>query len=219
LKVAFGNEVGLIAKALQIDSHKLMDIFFQDTKLNISKAYLRPGFAFGGSCLPKDLRALNFLSRNLDLSLPVLNHVLDSNRMIVERGASWLLAQSKRRIAFLGISFKSGTDDVRESPFVDLIERVLGKGCQVRIFDPNVQLARLVGANKDYLTRVLPHITELMVSDIEEAIDWAEVIVVTTPNPAFAAGLRAVRPEQTVLDFARLDLADNSRAKPQGFLW
>ena len=219
LKVAFGNEVGVLAKALNINSHEVMDIFFEDRRLNISTAYLRPGFAFGGSCLPKDLRALTYLARKLDLSLPVLNHILDSNRMLVERGTESILSQSKKRIAILGISFKSGTDDMRESPFVELAERLIGKGCQIRIYDPNVQLARLVGTNKEFLTRVLPHIADLMVPNVSDAIEWADVIVVSTPEPAYKAGLLVARADQIVLDFANLKLPEGIPAKPQGFLW
>jgi GDP-mannose 6-dehydrogenase len=219
LKVAFGNEIGLLASTLEIDSQEVMNIFFQDKRLNISAAYLLPGFAFGGSCLPKDLRALTYLGRKLDLSLPVLNHILDSNRMLIERGVDWILSQSKKRIAFLGISFKSGTDDMRESPFVELVERLIGKGCEVRIFDPNVELARLVGANKDYLMNVLPHIAELIVPNIADATGWAETIVITTPDPLYRAGLANIHPEQIVLDFAHLKLSSDTAAKPQGFLW
>jgi GDP-mannose 6-dehydrogenase len=196
-----------------------MNIFFQDKRLNISPAYLRPGFAFGGSCLPKDLRALTYLGRKLDLTLPVLNHILDSNRMLIERGVDWILGQSKKRIAFLGISFKSGTDDMRESPFVELAERLTGKGCEVRIFDPNVELARLVGANKDYLMNVLPHIAELIVPNISDATEWAETIVLTTVDPVYQAGLAKIRPEQIVLDFSNLKLSSDMAVKPQGFLW
>jgi GDP-mannose 6-dehydrogenase len=196
-----------------------MNILFQDKRLNISTAYMRPGFAFGGSCLPKDLRALTYLARKLDLSLPVLNHILDSNRMLIERGFDWILKQSKKRIAFLGISFKSGTDDMRESPFVELVERLIGKGCEVRIFDPNVELARLVGANKDYLMSVLPHIAELIVPTISDATGWAETIVVTTVDPVYQAGLANIRPEQIVLDFAHLKLSSDMAFKPKGFLW
>ena len=219
LKVVFGNEIGVLANALNINSHEVMDIFFEDKRLNISTAYLRPGFAFGGSCLPKDLRALTYLARKLDLTLPVLNHILDSNRMLVERGVDWVLGQSKKRIALLGISFKSGTDDMRESPFVELAERLIGKGYEVRIFDPNVQLARIVGTNKDFLTRVLPHIEDLLVSDISDAVQWAEAIVVSTTEPAYKAGLVGLRPEQVVLDFANLKIPDGISAKPKGFLW
>jgi GDP-mannose 6-dehydrogenase len=219
LKVAFANEIGLLASTLEIDSQEAMNIFFQDKRLNISTAYLKPGFAFGGSCLPKDLRALTYLGRKLDLSLPVLNHILDSNRMLIQRGVDWILGQSKKRIAFLGISFKSGTDDMRESPFVELVERLIGKGCEVRIFDPNVELARLVGANKDYLMSVLPHIAELIVPNIEDATGWAETIVITTLDPVYQAGLANIHPEQIVLDFAHLKLSSDTAVKPQGFLW
>ena len=193
LKVTFANEIAVLSSALSISSDEVMRIFCEDKRLNISTAYLSPGFAFGGSCLPKDLRALTYLGRRLDLSLPVLNHILDSNRMLVERAVEWILSQSKKRVAFLGISFKSGTDDVRESPFVELAERILGKGCQVRIFDPNVRLGRMLGANKAYLMNVLPHITELLVERIEDAVDWAEAIVVTTADPIYVSGLANIR--------------------------
>jgi GDP-mannose 6-dehydrogenase len=202
LKVTFANEIGVISSALGMDSHDVMGIFCEDKRLNISTAYLRPGFAFGGSCLPKDLRALTYLGRKLDLWLPVLNNVLESNQMLLERGLNWILSQSKRRIAFLGISFKSGTDDVRESPFVELAERILGKGCGLRIFDPNVQLAHLLGGNKNYLMSMLPHITELLVPRIEDAINWAEVIVITSADPIYANVLANLRSDQVILDFA-----------------
>jgi GDP-mannose 6-dehydrogenase len=219
LKVAFGNEIGVVAKALGINSHEVMQIFMQDTRLNISPAYLRPGFAFGGSCLPKDLRALTHLARNLDLSLPVLNHIMDSNRMVIDRGAEWILSLGKRRVGFLGISFKSGTDDVRESPFVDLVERLLGKGYGVKIFDPNVRLAHLIGANRDYLMRVVPHIADLMVEDVREVLDWSETLVVTGRDPAYASAVMEARRDQTVLDFCGLNLGQESQAQPHGFLW
>jgi GDP-mannose 6-dehydrogenase len=219
LKVAFGNEIGVLAKTLGINSQEVMDIFFEDKKLNISAAYLRPGFAFGGSCLPKDLRALVYLGRKLDLSLPVLNHVLDSNRMLIERGVDWILRQSKKRIAFLGISFKSGTDDVRESPFVEMVERLIGKGCEIRIFDPNVKLGGLIGSNKEYLMRALPHVIELLVADVADAVDWAETIVVTTSDSAYTKAIAATRADQIVLDFARLNGGGSGHANVQGFLW
>jgi GDP-mannose 6-dehydrogenase len=219
LKVTFGNEIGVLASTLGIDSNEAMNIFFEDRRLNISTAYLRPGFAFGGSCLPKDLRAITYLGRKLDLSLPILNHILDSNRMLIERGVDWILSQSKKRICFLGISFKSGTDDMRESPFVELVERLIGKGCEVRIFDSNVELARLVGANKDYLMQVLPHIEDLIVSNISDAIGWAETVVMTMADPIYQTGLAKVRPEQIVLDFANLEWSNAIAVEPKGFLW
>jgi GDP-mannose 6-dehydrogenase len=218
LKVTFGNEIGLIAKTLDVDSDQLMDIFLGDTRLNISPTYLRPRFAFGGSCLPKDLRALTYLARRLDLSLPVLDHVLASNRVLIERGVEWVLNHPGRRIAVLGISFKANTDDVRESPYVELVERLVGKGREVRIFDPNVQLARLMGSNKEYLNHYLPHIPDLMVPDIADAVGWADTVIVTTHDPAYADGLAMVRPDQTVLDFARIDSA-GGQGRYEGFLW
>jgi GDP-mannose 6-dehydrogenase len=165
------------------------------------------------------LRALTYLGRKLDLSLPLLNHILDSNTMLIERGVDWILSQSKKRIAFLGISFKSGTDDMRESPFLELVERLIGKGREVRIFDPNVELANLVGANKDYLLRAVPHITDLIVPNISDAIGWAETVVVTTADPVYQAGLAEVRPEQIVLDFSNLKLSRAIAVEPKGFLW
>lgn len=218
LKVAFGNETGMIAKALGIDSHKVMDIFFEDKRLNISTAYLRPGFAFGGSCLPKDLRALNYLAKQLDLSIPVIHHIQDSNRMLIERGAEWVLNKGGKRIGFLGISFKAGTDDVRESSFVEIVERLLGKGREVRIFDPNVRLSQLVGANREYLMRVIPHIAELLVPDIMDVMGWAETIVSTTSDPIYRSGIAKARSDQIVLDFAGLKAGEND-PKFEGFLW
>jgi GDP-mannose 6-dehydrogenase len=218
LKVVFGNEIGLIAKSLGIDSHKVMQIFCEDKRLNISSAYLRPGFAYGGSCLPKDLRALTHLAKSLDLSLPVLSHIQESNRMLIDRGAEWILNEGSRRIGFLGISFKSGTDDVRESSFVDLVERLIGKGREVRIFDPNVRLGHLMGANREYLMRVLPHVTDLLVEDISEVVDWADTIVSTNSDPAYSAGITGAKPGQTVLDFGGVKSAA-SDAKVAGFLW
>src|ERR1700730_2520063 len=218
LKVTFGNEIGVIAKTLGINSHAVMDIFFQDRRLNISQAYLRPGFAFGGSCLPKDLRAITYLARKHDLNLPILNNILESNQMLVDRGVDWILSRSGKRIAFLGISFKSGTDDVRESSFVELVERLIGKGREVRIFDPNVKVAQLIGANRSYLMQVIPHIANLMVSDIIDAVSWAETIVTTVTDPVYEAGIADIRPDQTVLDFARFNSGDCERRR-EGFLW
>ena len=218
LKVAFGNEIGLIAKTLGIDSHSVMDIFFQDRRLNISPAYLRPGFAFGGSCLPKDLRALTYLARRHDLNLPVLDHILESNRMLIDRGVDWILSHSGKRIAFLGISFKSGTDDVRESSFVEMVERLIGKGREIRIFDPNIKVAQLIGANRSYLMHAIPHVANLMVADIADAISWAETIVTTVPDPVYETGVADVRPDQTVLNFARFS-SEQRQSGREGFLW
>jgi GDP-mannose 6-dehydrogenase len=219
LKVAFSNEIGLISKTLGIDSHEVMRIFCEDERLNISRAYLRPGFAFGGSCLPKDLRALTHLTRKFDLALPLLDHILESNDMLIERGVGWVMERGNRRVAVLGISFKSGTDDVRESPFVELVARLVGNGCEVRIFDASVRLSRLTDANMRYLLRVLPRIADLMVPSISDAVSWAETIVVTLPHPTYVAAAAQARPDQSVLDLARFERADGQLARAEGFLW
>ncbi|MGH6913683.1 MAG: nucleotide sugar dehydrogenase, partial [Geminicoccales bacterium] len=171
LKVAFANEVGSICKALAIDGGAVMDIFCQDTKLNISSKYLRPGFAFGGSCLPKDVRALTYKGRSLDLELPLINSIMPSNRSHVDRAMQMVLDLNERNVGVLGLSFKAGTDDLRESPVVELVERLLGKGHEIRIFDRNVNLSRLVGANRAYIYEHLPHIAKLMVDGVDEVVD------------------------------------------------
>jgi GDP-mannose 6-dehydrogenase len=219
LKVVFANEIGVLASSLEIDSREVMRIFCEDRHLNISAAYLKPGFAFGGSCLPKDLRALTYLGRKHDVNLPVLSHILESNRVLVERGFEWIVSQCKKRIAFLGISFKAGTDDLRDSPFVEVVERLVGKGYEVRIFDSNVRLAELVGANKDYLMHVLPHISDLMVSNISDAIEWADTIVVTASDPVYQAALAKAHSGQTVLEFANTNWSDDVAVRLKGFLW
>jgi len=203
LKVAFTNEVAVVASTLGIDSDEVMSIFCKDNRLNISAAYMRPGFAFGGSCLPKDLRAFAYLARTRDLSLPVISHIVDSNRMLMDRGLDWILANSKKRVAFLGISFKPGTDDVRESPFVSLVEGLSGKGRVVRIYDPNVNLAHLSGGNRAYLMQALPHIADLLVPKIADATEWADTIVVTSNHAAYAAAIAHLPPDKIVLDFAQ----------------
>ena len=160
LKVTFGNEIGAVAGALGLDSHAVIDIFLADTKLNISPAYLRPGFAFGGSCLPKDVRALTHTATRLDVEVPVLSNVLASNESHLRRAIDMITSQHKRRIGIFGLSFKAGTDDLRESPLVELAERLVGKGYEIQIYDPTVALSRLVGANRAFLDEWLPHISE-----------------------------------------------------------
>lgn len=204
VKVTFGNEVGAVCKRLGIDSHAVMDIFCQDTKLNISRNYLKPGFAFGGSCLPKDLRALTYKGRELDLPLPMLSGVLPSNRWQVEAGAEMILAKGRRRIGILGFSFKANTDDLREAPMVDVIERLLGKGLDIRIYDRNVSLARLTGANRDFILKTIPHISNLMVDTIDEVLDHAEVVVIGNGDAAFRQVPDRLRDEQILVDFVRI---------------
>lgn len=204
LKIAFTNEISAICDRSGIDSQRLMDIFCLDTKLNLSKAYLKPGFAFGGSCLPKDLRAINYLARTLDLNLPLLSSVLDSNDAHKQRALDLILSQGKKRIGFLGLSFKEGTDDLRESPAVELVERLIGKGYSVVIYDRNVSLARLMGANKAYIEQELPHIASLMLPNMQDVTDTAEVIVLATRSPEYAQVVEHLRPDQTLIDLIRI---------------
>ena len=219
LKVAFGNEIGNICKAAGVDSHELMQVFFADTKLNISNAYLLPGFAFGGSCLPKDVRAINAYAVQHDVEAPLLKSLMPSNKQQIERALQWILDHGKRNVGFLGFSFKAGTDDLRESPYLELIERLIGKGCDIRIFDQNVSLAKLVGANKAYLMNAIPHVTQLMVPSIEDAVEHSDVVVTTSRSPEYEAVVEKLRPDQILLDMARLPNTDRIAGTYDGINW
>ena len=186
LKISFANEVGAVCESQGIDGKVVMDLVSRDTKLNISRAYMRPGFAFGGSCLGKDLRAINFKANRLDLRTPLLNAIIPSNEQTMARGIREILRQDGKRIALLGLAFKPGTDDLRESPMMQVAEPLIGKGRQLRIYDHNVQLARLVGANKAYLEEKIPHISSLMVESLEEAVAFGQVLVVGCGGEDFA---------------------------------
>ena len=201
-KVAFANEVGNLCKTLGIDSHAVMDIFCQDTKLNLSPYYLKPGFAFGGSCLPKDLRALTYHARTLDVDAAAeLLMLSNGNR---SSAASRSANRAASKIGLLGFSFKAGTDDLRESPLVEVIERLIGKGYDMRIYDRNVNLAKLAGANREYLLKSMPHIERLMVASIDEVLAHADVIVIGNRGEEFAGLAARLRPEQLVIDFVRI---------------
>jgi GDP-mannose 6-dehydrogenase len=215
LKVCFANEIGNLCKRMDVDSHQLMDIFCTDTKLNISPYYLKPGFAFGGSCLPKDVRAMQYRAKELDLDMPVLQSILPSNRLQVEHAFDEVIETGKKRVGLLGFSFKAGTDDLRESPMVSLAEMLIGKGLCLRIFDKNVSLARLVGANKQYIEQQIAHLSSLMVPSIDELIDQSEVIVIGNQGPEFVDALSRVRDDQIVIDLVRLPIAAD--AKPRGY--
>ena len=204
LKVAFANEIGNVCKKLSIDSHQVMDIFCRDTKLNPSPYYLKPGFAFGGSCLPKDLRALMYKARSLDLELPVIGSVLPSNNIQVERGVNMIIEKGRKRVGFLGFSFKAGTDDLRESPQVEVIERLIGKGYDLKLYDRNVNLAKLMGANKDYIQKAIPHISRLMVDSVDEVLAHGEVIVVGNGDQAFADVPQRLNQDQFLIDMVRV---------------
>jgi GDP-mannose 6-dehydrogenase len=205
LKIAFANEVGEVCKNLGVDSHEVMDVVCRDTKLNISPRYLRPGFAFGGSCLPKDVRAILYRARQSDVGLPLIQAVLDSNRRQVERGIDAVLRVKQRNVTLLGLSFKAGTDDLRESPLVSLAEALIGKGLELRIYDEQVAIARLVGANRAYIEQEIPHISSLLVGTLEEAVAHADVLVIGNAGESFPRAAELCRPGQTVVDLVRME--------------
>lgn len=204
LKVTFANEIGNICKQYEIDSHEVMSIFSRDHKLNISPAYLKPGFAFGGSCLPKDLKALLYLGRHLDMKLPVLEAILPSNEIQIKIGLEMVAQTGKKKVGVLGFSFKAGTDDLRYSAQVELIERLIGKGYQVKLFDQNVSLARLHGANKAYIESEIPHIATLMCETVDEVLAESEVIVIGNGDKTFAGALQKLCSDQIVIDLVRI---------------
>ncbi len=204
LKVAFANEIGNICKAVGIDGHKVMNIFCQDTKLNLSSYYMKPGFAFGGSCLPKDVRALSYKARSLDLEVPVLNAILPSNQRQIESAIDMIVRKGHRKVGILGFAFKAGTDDLRESPMVDVIEHLIGKGYDLRLYDRNVNLAALTGANRDFILNHIPHISRLMVNSVEEVTSFADTIVIGNGAKEFRSVFDGLRPGQVVVDFVRI---------------
>jgi GDP-mannose 6-dehydrogenase len=219
VKVGFANEVGTLCKQLGVESDQVTKIFMSDTKLNISAAYLAPGFAFGGSCLPKDLRAITHRAKELDLQLPMLESLMPSNAQHIERGVEAVLRTGKRKIAMLGLSFKAGTDDLRESPQVQLIKRLLGEGCQIKIWDRDVSLARLAGSNRQYIEEVIPHIGSLLSADMPEVVRDSEVVIVGTKVDKNELA-KVLSPPQMVIDLVNLDPAKRPQAKLyEGICW
>ena len=220
LKVTFANEIGNICKQQGIDSHLVMNIFTQDKKLNLSPYYLKPGFAFGGSCLPKDLRALLYHSHRHDVNPRVLDAVLESNRQQIEIACDMIKTTGYKRVGVLGFSFKAGTDDLRESPVVELIEYLIGKGYQVRVYDKNVSLANLHGANRAYIEKEIPHIAQLMQDSIEAVLETSQVIVVGNNASEFKNILSQTRGDQIVIDLVRgVDGTLISNERYQGMCW
>lgn len=205
LKVVFANEIGRLAKAQGIDGRDVMDILCRDTQLNISTAYLKPGFAFGGSCLPKDTRAIRRMARDFDTEVPVLDAVLDSNQRHIERAIEIVQARGSKDIGVLGLSFKAGTDDVRESPVVPLIESLVGRGYDVQVHDEDVRVSTLIGANREFIHREIPHIASLMKPTIDEILDRAQVIVVASDRPAYRDILHKIREDQVLIDLVGLE--------------
>jgi GDP-mannose 6-dehydrogenase len=220
LKVCFANEVGNLCKRLDIDSHEVMDIFCRDEKLNLSSYYMKPGFAFGGSCLPKDVRAMQYRAKELDLDMPVIQSILGSNELQIRHALEMVVETGKKRVGLLGFSFKAGTDDLRESPIVILAEALLGKGYSLRIYDRNVSIARLVGANKEYINKQIPHFASLLNESLDEVVDQSDVIVVGNGSPEFAEALKRTRPDQTVIDLFRLKVKkEDIPADYTGICW
>jgi GDP-mannose 6-dehydrogenase len=219
LKVGFANEIGNVCKRLDVDGHRVMDIFCKDTKLNLSPVYLKPGFAFGGSCLPKDLRALLYKAKTLDVSVPILAAILPSNEQQIERGVRAVVERGSKKVGVLGFSFKAGTDDLRESPVVELTERLLGKGFDLRIYDSNVSMARIHGANRDYILNRVPHISRLMVSSIGEVMSHADTIVIGNAAPEFADVPGRLRGSQSVVDLVRINGSRSVAGVYEGLCW
>lgn len=215
VKVAFGNEIGAMAKAIGIDSHKVMDIFCMDDKLNLSSYYLKPGFAFGGSCLPKDLRAINYKARTLDVDTPLLNSVLPANEVHVARSLDVLLQSGTKKVGILGLSFKAGTDDLRESPLVTIAEALIGKGYDLKIYDKNISMAKLVGANKEYIEREIPHISSLLCDSIEEVMDNSDIVVIGNKSEEFIAAVENAPADKRVYDLCRI--TKETDALPDGY--
>jgi GDP-mannose 6-dehydrogenase len=220
VKIAFANEIGNFCKAHGIDGQEVMDIFTQDTRLNISATYLKPGFAFGGSCLPKDLRALVHRAKERDVESPVLNAVLHENQLQIQRGIELVESTGHKQVGIFGLSFKPGTDDVRESPMVTLAETLVGRGYQVTVFDENVNPERLVGANKSFLERELPHIASLMRPSIKAVVDGSQVLVIANGSPAFREIPQLMRDEQVLIDLVGIAKQNGERhGVYQGICW
>lgn len=220
LKVTFANEVGNICKKLEIDSHELMDIFCRDTKLNISSAYLKPGFAYGGSCLPKDLKALRTIAHDHYLETPVLDSIPRSNEIQKELVLKRIMEYGNRKVSFLGLAFKAGTDDLRESPIVDVIERLLGKGFDIRIYDPHVHLSRLTGANREFIFQRIPFISEFITDDLDEVLQHGQTLVAVNRDGSLNGALDTVPPRTRLLDLTRLPANGSPSAlQVEGLAW
>lgn len=221
VKVSFANEVGTLAKELQVDAEAVVEIFTADTKLNISSNYLKPGFAFGGSCLPKDVRALNYRAKELDLELPLFESILPSNNAHLDRAIHMVLATGKKNVAMLGLSFKAATDDLRESPQVQLVKRLIGEGCKLQIWDDNVSLGHLIGSNRQYIEDVIPHIGSLLCASLEQALNQAEVVVIGTRGIDRKTLESHLRPNHFVVDLVNLEKSRRPSASTsyEGLCW
>ncbi len=220
VKITFANEIGRLARSVGVDGRSVMDLVCKDTRLNISPVYMKPGFAFGGSCLPKDLRALTYVGKQNDVTTPMLGNVMGSNRAHVDHALDLVMQSGKRRIGMIGLSFKAGTDDLRESPLVTVAERLIGKGYDLRIYDPEVNLSRLLGANKRYIEHSIPHISSLMVSSAEEAVDHAEVLLIgMIARDLLPMIQRRISTEQLVVDLVGVPTGSVDAERYVGVCW
>jgi GDP-mannose 6-dehydrogenase len=218
LKISFGNEIGNICSELGIDSHKVMEIFCKDKQLNISPYYFKPGFAYGGSCLPKDLKGLRTLAHDLYIDVPVIDSIDKTNEIQIQRAVKLIYKHWDKKLGFLGLSFKAGTDDLRNSPAVSVIEALLGKGCDIVIYDNNINLARLTGTNKEFIDSRIPHLSSLLVSDPAKLIKECDVIVINNREPEFSRLLADVD-NKTIIDFVRMDEIAVSKNNYVGINW
>jgi GDP-mannose 6-dehydrogenase len=220
VKITFANEIGRLAQSVNVDARQVMDFVCRDKRLNISPAYLKPGFAFGGSCLPKDLRAMTYLAKRNDITLPMLGNVLGSNRAHIDHGLDRVMVPGVKRVGMIGLSFKAGTDDLRESPLVSVAERLIGKGYQLKIFDSEVNLSRLIGANKRFIEEVIPHIGNLMVEDVAASIADAQVVIVSISTPVVLKALAEHNnPDLAIVDLVGLPRDRIKCAKYSGICW
>jgi len=219
VKITFANEIGHICKKLGLDSHEVMNIFMQDTKLNISTYYFKPGFAFGGSCLPKDLRAINYMAKMLDLELPLIESLIPSNNIQVLSAIKNIIALGKKKIGVAGFSFKAGTDDLRESPIIEVIETLLGKGYDLKLYDKNVSLAKLMGANKEYINNHIPHIASLMVDSLDDLLADRELIIIGNSDDEFKQLLSQKKDGPLIYDLVRIGDISNTSDNYQGVCW
>ena len=219
MKITFANEIGNICKEYGVDGHRVMDIVAKDTKLNLSPYYLKPGFAFGGSCLPKDVKGLTNVAKNLDLKTPLLSSLIKSNLYQIDRGLEIIYKTGKTKVGFLGFAFKSGTDDLRESPIVTVIETLIEKGYDLSVYDSNVHLSSLLGKNKEYITNHVPYVYKLLKEDIEDVINSSDVLVIGNNSKEFKNILTKVRPDQFVIDFVRVDDDLVSKDNYIGICW
>ena len=220
LKITFANETARLCEALGVDPFQVMDLVCKDRQLNISPAYLKPGFAFGGSCLPKDMRATLYFSKMRDVEMPMHAGIMASNRVHIEHAIAKVLATGRRRIGMIGLSFKTGTDDLRESPLVLLAEYLLGKGLSLTVYDPDVHLSQLLGANRRFIEQHVPHIGSLIRGDIESVIADSELLIVGLSDPRTLEALaRHVREDQVVLDLVRVGERRAMRGDLIGLCW